>query len=463
MADDDAHTHRRETYGVFSGPETVLPRRRWEGTNSARFAVVGALGHAAWAGFRDTSEGTSETLSSYGFSDVLIDRGLREPRMSSESQHERERTGYPYLQGREWAPTSVRARSWSDLNDGNLAAQTAFLASGLCSPLERESAAAAVGLLQNVADSPRPPRSSLRRRWLEWRWEMERYLPEWWLPELWPTMSSSDGSEPDETLPWNGANWSAFMTRAIAIGLRYEDEYLPDWLQHLAMMRISIASRSADPIVREFAGASALRLRALNDERGGRFPRPDSAETPRSAQLASTMVHGTWGWKGDWWHSGGDFHSYVRSAVRPRLYKGGRPFSWSGALSQPQRAKAGEFLFNWIRAGKRTEGLETLFGHSYGGDVAAHAVNRGSRVRELVLLSAPVTTHVEAALSRVERTIDVRLKFDIVLWLARERQTLPPGAGQVVSVMIPGGMWSHSATHSPSVWTKEKIAAKARL
>lgn len=45
----------------------------------------------------------------------------------------------------------------------------------------------------------------------------------------------------------------------------------------------------------------------------------------------SMMIHGTWAWRGNWWYPSGDFHTYAKGAIRPNVYSGGAPFSWSGA------------------------------------------------------------------------------------------------------------------------------------
>jgi pimeloyl-ACP methyl ester carboxylesterase len=61
--------------------------------------------------------------------------------------------------------------------------------------------------------------------------------------------------------------------------------------------------------------------------------------------------------------------------------------------------------------------IQTLFGHSYGGEIATRAANLSMPIRQLVLLSTPVTSHVEAAAASGTEIVDVRLPLDPVLAL----------------------------------------------
>jgi len=174
------------------------------------------------------------------------------------------------------------------------------------------------------------------------------------------------------------------------------------------------------------------------------------------------MVHGTWGWKGNWWYSGGDFHGYVRDGYRNHLYEGGMEFSWSGAYSKGQRALGGERFKRWVDSAGGADGVGSVFAHSYGGEIVARAVNAGALIDEVVLLSAPIHSHHVAMCDRVRRVVDVRLRNDIVLVLARARQSLP-ARPNVVSHIIERSLWSHSASHEPDVWCREEIAASVAL
>jgi hypothetical protein len=55
--------------------------------------------------------------------------------------------------------------------------------------------------------------------------------------------------------------------------------------------------------------------------------------TPPGALVVSTMIHGTWAWKGDWWRpKGNGFHEYILRNHRPNLFSRGARFTWSGRL-----------------------------------------------------------------------------------------------------------------------------------
>jgi len=107
-------------------------------------------------------------------------------------------------------------------------------------------------------------------------------------------------------------------------------------------------------------------------------------------------------------------------------------------------------------------GLQSVFAHSYGGEVASRAVVRGARVEELVLLSVPATSHVEAAADTGVRVVDVRLRFDPVLALARTRQRLQ-SRRTVTPVYLNRWCLDHGASHREDVWQAEDVARRGRI
>jgi pimeloyl-ACP methyl ester carboxylesterase len=173
------------------------------------------------------------------------------------------------------------------------------------------------------------------------------------------------------------------------------------------------------------------------------------------------MVHGTWGWKGDWWRPGKNFHQFILGEHRQNLYSGGAKFSWSGALSDSQRRLAAKDFCEWADD-RAPGGLQTIFAHSYGGEVAGRAVLSGARVDELVLLSVPVTRPVAAAARSGVRVVDVRLPFDAVLGLARQRQRIPTNPG-VMPVLLKGWRYGHGASHDEDVWRQENVAQRGGI
>lgn len=104
-----------------------------------------------------------------------------------------------------------------------------------------------------------------------------------------------------------------------------------------------------------------------------------------------------------------------------------------GHIAKKARTIGGVRFKHWVHSENR---LQTVFAHSYGGEIVARAVNSGASIEEVVLLSAPMNHHHEAMVNLVDRVIDVRLKYDIVLLAARSKQKLSP-ANNVTTFIIP--------------------------
>lgn len=99
-----------------------------------------------------------------------------------------------------------------------------------------------------------------------------------------------------------------------------------------------------------------------------------------------------------------------------------------GGLQHEPAAIGGNRFARWVHAVGGANGLGTVFGHSYGGEIIARAVNAGSKIDEVVFLSAPVHTHHRRMLSAVRRVVDVRLRStSFSRLLAHRRSSLPLG------------------------------------
>jgi hypothetical protein len=450
-----------EEFVVYQGQESIAATLRNQGTNASRFAIAGALTAPVVSTLDDTIPLIdTDSLVRFGFNPNLSSISTPVGLDSTESVYSEART---FIDQRDsWGIGDGRVQAWNELAEGgNLRARLMLLAAGLSSELERESAAAAVaivGLLRGNVALERPPRGP---------WNLLRYW--WWRPwtETWPWMWVDEtGSPLSESLDdfdqrageWHGDQWREFTDEMIAAALEIGDEQTLLWvLLWIANTRVGEAARSEDSVVREFAYIARW---SRSDDTPGDYG--TSLRLQSARPYTSTMLHGTWGWKGDWWYPGGDFHSYVKLKYRPHLYDEGMEFSWSGAYSQKQRASAGERFSRWARSCAPLDGLGTVFAHSYGGEIAARAINSGTRVQELVLLSAPVNAHHLTALGRVSRVVDVRLKFDIVLALARENQQFPSDP-KVTPCVVDRAFWKHGATHAPEFWNDENVAARVGL
>lgn len=289
--------------------------------------------------------------------------------------------------------SEARIGLWRRLNDeGDPRAATAFLAALLGSPLERESAAAAAAIWRQLARVDRK-RLSRYGRWPR-RWlllEEPELFPErrgwpwgyaWWIPGEDP----SEGGDLDaEPIAWDPERWTAF-NRRISQRRGERDETLI-LLDLLVRVRLSQALRSRDAITRSLA----MTIFSPPDGPDGATPTLGDVRSGAGV-LVSTMIHGTWAWKGDWWRPRpGNFHGFIRENHRLNLYGGGARYSWSGAYRRSDREQAALDFYDWTASEAAPAGVQTAFAHSYGGEIAARAVNAGARVEEIVFLSVPAT------------------------------------------------------------------------
>lgn len=448
-----------ETFEVYSSPESIAPTTEHEGTNAARFSLMASLGPTQNDGQDQRIAVVSpDDLAQFGLNPDLALRSL-EAAPVERAILEAEFFLSKYRSG--WEFTELRNAAFRALNDdANSDARLQLLASGLGSTLERESVTAASVVLTSVPMLDAPSSTAGWRGWpyrfLDRRIDSSRFAGH--LVDF-ASPPDEDG-EPVTTIPWDGDAWQRYSGYWLRDVLEANDAVdLLAAMRFLAQVRVDIAQRSADPIVRELALASYMNQ---PDDNASPPPEPPTTEPAAGSTYVSTVVHGTWGWKGRWWYPGGDFHRYIASCVRPGLYAGGQEFSWSGAYSNRQRATGGARFARWVDAVGGGAGLGTVFGHSYGSEIIARAVNAGSRIDEVVFLSAPVHSHHRQMLGTVRRVVDVRLNFDIVLTAARASQRLP-AAGNVVEYVVNQYFWSHSATHNPGLWRTEGIAAAVGL
>lgn len=326
-----------------------------------------------------------------------------------------------------WASTQEEPDPYSSVG---------FLLAVLSSPLERESTAAASALWRLLDNG--------RRRLRDDRFA---FL----------AMEREEGAV--APLPWTEGARRLFARRAARLGEARQPRLS---LRNTVEARLRAALRSPDPVTVSLAAAAGLPTAPLPPEAlgAGQAESVGGLKIPKT-QLVSTMVHGTWGWKGSWWRPRGGFHDFVLGNLRPNLYARGARFSWSGFYRESHRVQACTDFCEWGEE-IAPKGLQSVFGHSYGGEVAARAVVEGTSVQELVLLSTPVTERVLAAVETGVPVVDVRLYFDPVLALTRTRQRLPARAN-VTTVRLKRWNLDHSATHKERVWMKEEIAKRAGM
>ena len=433
-----------EQYEVRADADALFAGAGAEGTNTSRYTIAGLLTashrNAAW-------EVLHEALD-FGFDQEPFQQlrpGVDVPREAEVDRLAR------YI-----ADVGVEAlalTAWHQLNQGDLSARLAFLVAGMCRPSERESVAGAIGILDRPdAEVVSPPCADSGPA-LE--------SGSWWYPDLALRAALADPFDDESRVPWDGEGWRRFSTAWVESTA--QSGRLSEVVTWLASIRLVLARQSDDPVTREFAAAFGARGTDAENEDASGVPRNVTPVSPAgNGQLISTLVHGTWAWKGEWWYPGGDFHDYA-GELRPQLYGGGRAFGWSGRFKDGDREIAGARFHDWIMDPSTTPvGVRTAFAHSYGGEVAARAINAGAPIQQLVLLSVPATPHVMAALDVVDVTVDVRLKWDLVLGLAGRGQRLP-NHPKVRSFVIEDPFWRHGVTHSPQLWRAEQIAERAEL
>ncbi|WP_417234061.1 hypothetical protein [Arthrobacter sp.] len=459
MEQDPESAAELEEFPVLSDPSSIELLPEHEGTNASRFAIMATLG----AGAPRLDDGEPAVVTPSNVERFGIDPELAylvERRRGFDSSFAEAVYLLETFAGI-WSPEEVRYGAFRALNeDHQIAARLPLLAAGLSSPLERESATAASALRNSVA--PIPQDAAVSDQWRGWPYRfMDRRIDTYRLggPAMLRSVEDEDGT-PDAPLPWEGDEWRNYCTYWLRDAFTEGDpSSVLAALHFLAAIRTDLALRSADPIVRELGRAATF-----SGADGGDDDPQDGTAGPqeRSRGPVSTMVHGTWGWKGNWWYPGGDFHGYVQQGHRPDLYDDGQEFSWSGAYSKKQRHLGGQRFGRWARSAGGAGGLGTVFGHSYGGEIVARAVNAGTLIDEVVLLSAPIHGPHRQMVGQVRRVLDVRLDFDIVLTAACAGQRLPP-ASNIIEHRIARSFWSHAATHNPTVWRSEGIAVAIGL
>lgn len=445
-----------DIFEPLSNGSSAISESENEGSNVCRAAALAFL----LRGASGAADGLANELRALGFSGSALETG----NLAQTGRDAFRRLGSTNVQ-RGINLDSDRMRGWAAVNENADASGAAtFLIAMLGSALERESAAAAAALWRGLRlRTQLAPQSLAARRRLYDHLTFgfdgrNDTLP---MGLLWLGDWPNPDSEYEPVQSWEPDRWQSTYQQVsyrIGSGDNYIDAFV---IATLALARLDQAVRSPDFVTRSLATAALL---PDDDPTNSAVPQPANAppsvETPMSPKT-STMIHGTWAFTGGWWRPRvGDFHQFISNRYRPNLYRGGAHFHWSGNYKDKHRAKAAEYFAEWV-AEIAPEGLQSVFAHSYGGEVAARALNSGSAIQELVLLSTPVTDHVETAAQSPVRLIDIRLPFDPVLALELRPQRIP--AGPDLTEVLTSWRLDHGATHKPSVWTADDIAQRGQI
>ncbi len=176
------------------------------------------------------------------------------------------------------------------------------------------------------------------------------------------------------------------------------------------------------------------------------IPQPKSMKRHRKSRTA-VITHGTFAADSDWYQPGGDFYDAL-AAKRPDLHVHDQSFKWTGAYSHSARRADAVLLNQWIE--DQGLAIPDFFAHSHGGTVAHLATKQGVRLDRLVLMGWPVHDRWFPQFANVNRIIDIRVRFDLVILLDRGGQRFRTNQFNVEEHRH--GWFDHSSTHDPDYW-----------
>jgi pimeloyl-ACP methyl ester carboxylesterase len=213
---------------------------------------------------------------------------------------------------------------------------------------------------------------------------------------------------------------------------------------------------STDALTRDIGRIGLARIAPAHPALSNLIGSPAALTGATAPTQTAVLTHGTWGAPSPWWQPRGDFYTYLDGLVPP-LRMHDPSFGWSGQYSDGARQLAATQLVAWLT----DQGLPRpdFFAHSHGGTVANLATRAGAHFERLVLLSWPVHEEWFPDFGNVERIIDIRVNFDLVIIADLGHQTFtppPPNDTKVESHV--NGWFDHSSTHDPAYWDAHKLA-----
>ena len=223
------------------------------------------------------------------------------------------------------------------------------------------------------------------------------------------------------------------------------------------LARLVEGARGRGPLTRELGRIGLARVDPQHDALRHLVGRP--AELTRRDRPSHTAVvtHGTFASRTRWWQPGGNFYTYP-DALQPPLHLHDSSFRWSGLYSDGARQLAAQQLADWLV--DQNLAVPDFFAHSHGGTVANLATFRSSGFRRLVLLSWPVHKEWFPDFTRIQRIIDIRVHFDLVILADRGGQTFdPPPAHRSKVASHVNGWFDHGTTHDPGYWDSHALPA----
>ena len=209
---------------------------------------------------------------------------------------------------------------------------------------------------------------------------------------------------------------------------------------------------SEDPLVARLAQTALAQIDPKDPEVTKRVTTPLKSEKRNRESNTAAITHGTFASDAAWYQPGGDFYAAL-AANRPDLDVHDQSFAWTGAYSDAARRADALLLKQWIS----DQGLSSpdFLAHSHGGTVAHHATKKGATFNRLVLMGWPVHKRWFPVFSRVQRIIDVRVNFDLVILLDRGGQRFRTNNFTIEEERH--GWFDHSSVHEPEYWDEHDL------
>lgn len=220
------------------------------------------------------------------------------------------------------------------------------------------------------------------------------------------------------------------------------------------------SAQSDDAEIRELARTGLAR--AVPDHpllnRYVRRPRRGAArDEPSNTAVVS---HGTWAANGRWWRTGGEFYEYLKG-ITPSLHVHPESFAWSGGYSHAERSLAADELIDWMSDQQLDR--PDYIAHSHGITVANLATQRGLELDRVVMMAYPVhavPNNWLPDIQKVNKIVDVRVRFDLVIIADGGGQRLPANWRNHPKVTeARNGWFNHSAPHDRDYWERHGIPA----
>ena len=212
---------------------------------------------------------------------------------------------------------------------------------------------------------------------------------------------------------------------------------------------------SDDPLVARLAQTALAQIDPKDSEVTKRvIPQPESEKRDHESSTA-VVTHGTFASDAAWYQPGGNFYAAL-ATNRPDLDVHDESFTWTGAYSDAARRADALLLKQWID----DQGLivPDFLAHSHGGTVAHHATKKEVAFNRLVLMGWPVHKRWFPDFSNVQRIIDVRVNFDLVILLDRGGQRFRTNDFNIEEERH--GWFDHTSTHEPEYWDQHDLWGK---